>query len=94
MSAATTGYSETQFTVAADQPFTIHFDNQDAGIPHNVAIYAGDTVSGTPVWEPGTNVFLTGPDTDDYDIPALAAGTYTFACQSHPTSMTGTLTVQ
>ena len=29
-----------------------------------------------------------------YDVPALAAGEYPFVCEVHPTTMTGTLTVQ
>ena len=36
---------------------------------------------------------FNGVATKDYDVPALKAGTYTFACAVHPT-MTGTLTVK
>ena len=35
---------------------------------------------------------VTGPAETDYNVPALAAGTYQFMCTIHP-SMTGTLTV-
>ncbi len=34
---------------------------------------------------------MTGPKVIVYNVPALAAGTYTFSCSVHP-SMTGTLT--
>lgn len=93
LNAATLGYAETQVTATANAPFTIHFDNQDAGIPHNVVIYEGTDTSADPVFTPGDAVFVTGPDNDDYDIPALEPGTYTFVCASHPAVMTGTLTV-
>jgi plastocyanin len=37
---------------------------------------------------------VTGPTKVDYQIPALAPGTYTFICDVHPTTMTGTITVK
>ena len=69
----------------AGNPFTIAFDNQD-GAPHNIAIsdasgakvFKGDIVAGQKV---------------DYQVPALAAGTYAFICEVHP-DMKGTLTVE
>jgi plastocyanin len=67
--------------------FTLSFDNEDAGTPHDVQIKDG---SGTQVFE--TDI-VTGVATKTYDVPALAAGAYTFACTIH-SNMTGTLTVQ
>jgi len=72
-------------TVAAGAPVTIEFDNQD-GAPHNVAIsdasgasvFKGEIVSSTKV---------------TYQVPALAAGAYSFICEVHP-DMKGTLTAQ
>jgi plastocyanin len=72
-------------TVAADEPLAIVLDNQEAA-PHNIAIkdasgaevFKGEIVSSTKV---------------TYDVPALAAGTYTFLCEVHP-DMTGTITAQ
>ena len=71
--------------VTAGSPFTIAFDNKD-GAPHNVAIsnasgqmvFKGEIVSNTQV---------------TYNVPALAAGTYTFTCEVHP-NMKGTITAQ
>ena len=75
-----------ELSAPADTTFQIDFDNQDAGIPHNVEIKDGN----------GQTVFLgdifTGPAKITYQVPALAAGTYTFICTVHP-NMTGTLTV-
>lgn len=91
---ATTGFAETAITAPADTPFTIHFVNDDPGIPHNVQIFEGTDNSGTPVFAPAGNALTTGPAEADYEIPALAAGTYTYDCVVHTTSMVGTLTVQ
>ena len=72
-------------TAKADTAFTIDFDNKDSA-PHNIAIrdatgaakFKGEIVTGTKI---------------TYNVPALAAGAYTFWCEVHP-NMTGTLTVQ
>ena len=91
--ASNDGFAETSLSAPADTPFTITFNNEDDGIPHNVQIFEGDDTSATPVWAPEDNELITGPDTAVYEIPALPAGTYTFNCLSHPTTMVGTLTV-
>ena len=91
--AANTGFAETTLTAPADTPFTIAFTNQDAGIPHNVQIFEGDDTTATPVWAPADNALITGEDSVVYEVTPLAAGAYAFNCLSHPTTMTGTLTV-
>ena len=91
--AANTGFAETTLTAPADTAFTIAFANQDAGIPHNVQIFEGDDTTATPVWAPADNALITGDDSVVYEVTPLAAGTYTFNCLSHPTTMVGSLTV-
>jgi cytochrome c oxidase subunit 2 len=68
--------------------FTIHFDNKDAGTPHDVDILDG---TGKKVVD---NKDFPGPAAKDYPIPPVPAGTYKFECSIHPTQMFGTLTVQ
>ncbi len=80
-------FTTTALTVPANQPFTIAFDNQDVGVPHNVAIKDG---TGTFVFKGDT---FPGIAKQDYEVSPLAAGAYTFECTVHP-NMTGTLTVQ
>jgi plastocyanin len=71
----------------AGEAFTINFDNMDAGIPHNVAIY---TAAG------GEELFkgdiITGPATAAYEVPAMEAGQRHFQCDVHP-NMNGTFVV-
>jgi plastocyanin len=74
-------------TAPADAPFIIAFDNEDAGTPHNVAIH---DASGAEVFK---GDIFTGVATKEYQVPALKAGAYQFACSVHP-NMTGTLTVE
>jgi len=71
----------------ADQAFTLEFDNNDPGIPHNVEI---KDASGASRFK---GQIITGPMKVLYQIPALGAGNYMFTCDVHP-NMTGTLTVK
>ena len=89
--AATAGYDPTTLKESANTAFTIHFDNQDNQAPHNVELKAA---SGTAVTLGGDTAFFQGPGTRDYTVPALSAGSYTYFCVIHPTSMTGTLTIK
>jgi plastocyanin len=63
-------------------------DNQDGGIPHNIAIYTDDTATESLF----VGELVTGPTSVDYEIPALDAGEYFFRCDVHPTTMLGTVT--
>jgi mono/diheme cytochrome c family protein/plastocyanin len=74
-------------TVPAGTAFTLELDNQDASVPHDVQIKDG---TGAQVFK--TDVF-PGVEKRSFEVPALAAGTYPFACTVHP-NMTGTLTAQ
>ncbi len=86
VSALNIAYEQSQISAPAGTAFTIHFDNKDPGVPHNVAI---KDASGAEVFKGN---IITGPAQADYQVPALQPGTYTFTCSVHP-SMTGTLTV-
>jgi plastocyanin len=80
-------FTTTALQAPAGAPFTIHFKNDDASIPHNVEI---KDASGAVAFK---GDIITGVAETNYAVPALAAGTYTFVCTVHP-NMTGTLTVQ
>jgi plastocyanin len=70
----------------AGQGWVLEFDNNDAGVPHNVEIV---DATGASVFK---GEIVMGPTKVSYQVPALTAGTYRFLCDVHPT-MTGTLTV-
>ena len=80
-------FVEKTFTAPAGKPFGLAFDNQDAGVPHNIDIKDS---SGASVYK---GEIFNGVATKVYDVPALPAGTYTYVCDVHPT-MTGTATLQ
>jgi len=88
ISASGLAFSTSTLEFPADTPVTLTFDNQDSGVPHNVAIYEDQAYTQSKF----TGEIVTGPATATYDVPALAAGTYYFKCDVHPT-MTGTVSV-
>lgn len=84
---STLAFNSATLQFPAGQSVALSFDNQGAGIPHNVGIY--DAKGGKELFQ---GKIVTGPAKTTYDVPALAAGTYWFQCDVHPV-MNGTLTV-
>jgi hypothetical protein len=86
---AATNFDQGRLVIPADTPVTLTFQNDQAGVPHDVAIATAA--------DPGTWVFegeqITGVATIDYKLPPFAAGEYTFHCTIHP-PMVGTLIVR
>ena len=90
--AATTGFDPKELEASANTAFTVEFDNQDTTTsPHNWVL---KDPSGAKVQLGGDTSFFSGPAKRDYQVPALAAGDYTFLCEVHPAVMTGKLTVK
>ena len=67
-------------TAPADKPFTLAFDNEDPGTPHNVDVQgrerarSSSRARSSPASRPRSTT-----------SPRLPAGTYTFVCTVHPT---------
>ena len=72
----------------AGEPVTIAFENLDTQ-PHDVAIYT-DASRTTQLY---AGEIIEGGESIEYEIPALDAGTYYFACTVHP-GMNGSVVVQ
>lgn len=82
-------FDQHDLSAPANTPFVIQFDNQDAGVPHNVAIYADNTKANVLF----RGDVVTGPTQTTYNVQALPAGTYYFQCDVHPSLMNGTIVV-
>lgn len=87
VSAEAVAFDTAELAAPADQPFQIHFTNNDASILHNVAIHEGSP-TGPEVFK---GEIFAGPGERTYDVPALPAASYGFVCTVHP-NMVGTLT--
>jgi plastocyanin len=69
-------------------PTTITFENRDAGVQHNIAIYSDSSLAD----ELFNGELVTGPTTIQYEVPALPPGDLYFQCVVHP-NMSGTVVV-
>ena len=69
-------------------PTTITFENRDAGVQHNIAIYSDSSLAD----ELFNGELVTGPTTVDYAVPALPPGEHYFECNVHP-NMNGSVVV-
>jgi plastocyanin len=81
-------FDKTNLSVPAGKPFAIAFDNEDAGIQHDVQIFDNEGFTGTPLLN---GEIVTGPAKVTYEAPSLEAGTYFFHCSVHPAQMQGTI---
>jgi plastocyanin len=66
-------------------PLRLVLDNQDAGVPHNLRVFQGDT-------EYGKSATVIGPGQAEVRFGPLPAGRYQFQCEIHP-AMLGTVVV-
>ena len=73
----------------AGQELTVTFDNQDAGIAHNIHFFKGTDATGADVAQSDIE---SGPVVQTLKVGPLDAGTYYFRCDVHPGQMEGTLT--
>lgn len=77
----------------AGRAFTITFQNQDAGIPHDIAIFTANPTTDPSARSLFMGKIVTGPTTVTYRVPAIPAGRYFFRCAVHPAQMFGTFVV-
>jgi plastocyanin len=82
-------YEKKCLAAPAGQAFTIEFDNQDAGTPHNIHIFSADPSKDPNAGSLFSGELVTGPATATYEVRPLAAGRYFFHCDVHPTQMVG-----
>ena len=83
-------FDKRTLSATANAPVTIQFNNADAGVPHNFAVYNSAQAT--------QKIFVgdlnTGPTTVNYSFTAPAAGNYYYRCDVHPDTMNGTFTAR
>jgi plastocyanin len=85
-------FDKSSITVPAGATVTLNFDNQDAGIPHNFALYT-DSSANPPALFQGQIIQGAAKITYTFTAPSTP-GTYFFRCDVHPSMMTGSFIVQ
>jgi plastocyanin len=83
-----TKFSPTGGSIAVGAPVTVTFNNQDAGVTHDIVFYApgGGQIAASDLFAGvGSQVVTFTPS---------APGTYAFKCSVHPRDMNGALTAQ
>jgi plastocyanin len=85
-----TAFDVAELEIKAAAENTITLDNKDSGVDHNISIYqdqqAGIAFEGA-IFEGDT---VTGPGTIDYTFEGPEKGEYYFQCDVHP-NMNGTV---
>lgn len=83
-------FDQRALTATSGAPVSIQFDNRDASVLHNFALYTDQSLA--------QKVFagdlVTGPAVQTYSFDAPAPGTYYFRCDVHPDTMNGSFTVR
>jgi plastocyanin len=78
--AKTISFDVSEIVLKANSSITLTLDNQDPGIPHNLAILTSET---------GTKIFgqapFSGPAKETWTFTSPAPGQYFFHCEVHPT---------
>jgi cytochrome c oxidase subunit 2 len=83
-----------EIVVEADTTVVIIFDNQDAAIPHNWALYDTEEAANSGVAPIAGSPIEPGPLVQEIVFEAPEQGSYFFRCDVHPTTMTGELIVE
>ena len=84
-------FDKERLVANAGSEFNVTLDNQDAGVPHNIAFYTDNSASQAII----VGELITGPAMETITFTAPAApGNYFFRCDVHPDTMTGAFVVQ
>lgn len=91
ITASDLAFNTSTITVPAGADVVVNFNNMDATIDHNFAVYTDSSAT--------TNIFkgevVTGPVMTTYTFTAPSTpGTYFFRCDIHPAQMTGRFIVK
>jgi len=90
LTAQNIAFDKSTLMVPAGSFVTMTFNNKDAGVPHNFALYT-DSHANQKIF---AGSFVTGVQTVTYTFRAPATpGSYFFRCDVHPETMTGTFVV-
>ncbi len=83
-------FTKKTIELPAEHPPEIVFENRDANVLHNVAIFSDPEFTRREF----TGEVFAGPETVRYRLRQLPPGTHYFRCDMHPTNMIGEVHVE
>lgn len=96
-------FVQTAFTLPPNTDVTLQMDNQDQGVPHNIAFYQSETpgeggflggcISGCEDGDALRTPIELGLIVQTYTFTTPGVGVYGYLCEVHPTTMRGTMTI-
>jgi plastocyanin len=90
LTAENVSFDKRALTASTGASVTIQFNNKDAGVSHNFALYT-DASASQKIF---SGDLSAGPEVVNYTFDAPAPGTYYFRCDVHPDTMNGSFTVK
>ena len=79
-------FNKEELTAPANTEVSLEFDNQDAGVLHNVSVYRSSDAQEVIF----RGELFPGVETRTYNFETPESGEYFFRCDVHPDTMTGT----
>jgi plastocyanin len=86
-------FDKRQITVNPGGQLRVRLDNRDPAVQHNIAFYQSATNTTAPLAPGSIGTIFPGVAIDDTAFAIPGSGNYFFRCDVHPTTMTGTFTV-
>jgi plastocyanin len=94
LAAQNLAFDKRSLTAPANSPVTIRFNNRDAGVIHNVAIYRSKSSLTQPLVSGSKGNLLTGPASENVTFTTPGPGNYYYQCDVHPDTMNGSFVVK
>jgi plastocyanin len=87
-------FDKRSLSAGAGGKVTVVFDNQDAGVLHNLAFYRSKSSTAQPLADGSKGNLISGPAKETLTFTAPSAGNYYFHCDVHPDTMNGSFVVK
>jgi plastocyanin len=87
-------FDKRSLTANSGAPFSVTLDNQDAGLPHNIAFYSSRAASQPLIPDQSVGQIFPGVASQTLTFTPQRTGSFFYRCDVHPDTMNGALAVR